>query len=244
MRKGFTVGIAAVLTTCGAALLLLTPQAGGRDARPAANGCDLADVQPGQPLELNAVRAHGLAKFVAMEKEIFHCRGAEGRVEEIRDVETFVELVKARSGRGTKTVDRRVDVVSCSKSLRTGRVVCRSTELPLGAMSNPLQGCSLTRGEYPFDAIRQPSDPVEMETVALGGKVVTVKAEKEILACPSGLAEVYLFTEVEESPTKVRDERGKAVKTLAPSAWRFSGIVCFKDRAHGAVIRCRTFAAS
>lgn len=244
MRNGVIGGAAAVLLVCTVVILVLTPLAGGTEAQSAVNGCDLADVQPEQPLEFNAVRAHGLAKFLAMEKEIFHCRGTDGRVEVIRGVETFVELVKAKSSRGTKTVDRRVEVVACSKNLRTGTVACRSTQLPLARMSNPLRGCSLTRGEYPFDPIRQPSDPVEMETVVLGSKVVTVKVEKEILACPDGLAEVYLFTEVEESSAKVRDSRGKSTKTLAPSAWRFSGVVCFKDRARGIVIRCRTFAAA
>lgn len=244
MYKGLAAGVVAVLAASGIALLLLTPQAGGREARSLADGCDLAEPQPGQPLELNAVRAHGLGKFVAMEKEIFHCRGTDGRVEEIRDLETFVEVVKAPADHGTKTVDRRVDIVDCRKNLRTGAVRCRSTEMPLASMANPLQGCSLTRGEYPFDAIKQPSDPVEMETLVLGKSVVTVKVEKELLACPAGLAEVFLFTQVEESKTRVRDSRGKWTNTLAPTAWRFSGVICFKDRARATVVRCRTFAAA
>jgi uncharacterized protein YjhX (UPF0386 family) len=244
MSKGLTGGVAAVLLIGALLLLFATPLAGGRHARSAAVGCDLADVQPGQPLELNAVRAHELAKFVAMEKEIFHCTAPDGRVEEIRDVETFVELVKAQSRHGTTTVDRRVDVVTCRKNLRTGRVRCRSTQLPLRPASRPLAGCSLNRGEYPFDPITQPNDPVEMETVLLGKTAVTVKVEKEILACPGGLADVYLFTQVDESPTRVRHSSGRRTKTLAPTAWRFSGVVCFKDRARATVVRCRTFRAA
>jgi hypothetical protein len=244
MGKGLTGGVAAILLTCALVLLVATPLAGGRQARSAATGCDLASVQPEQPLELNAVRADGLAKFVAMEKEIFHCIGADGRVEEIRDVETFVELVKAPSRHGSETVDRRVDVVTCRKNLRTGEVRCRTTQLPLPAAARPLAGCSLNRGEYPFDEIRQPSDPVEMETVLLGKTAVTVKVEKEVLACPGGLADVYLFTQVDESSTRVRDSSGRRKKTLAPTAWQFSGVVCFKNLAEATVVRCRKFRAA
>jgi hypothetical protein len=244
MGKGLTGGAVAVLLAGALVLLVATPLAGGRQAGSAATGCDLAGVQPEQPLELNAVRADGLAKFIAMEKEIFHCTGADGRVEEIRDVETFVEVVKAPSRHGATTVDRRVDVVTCRKNLRTGRVRCRSTERPLPSAAAPLAGCSLNRGEYPFDEIRQPGDPVEMETLVLDKTVVTVKVEKEVLACPGGLADVYLFTQVDESSSRVRHSSGRRTKTLAPIAWRFSGVVCFKDRARATVVRCRKFRAA
>jgi hypothetical protein len=187
------------------------------------------------------VRARGLGKFVAMEKEIFHCTGSTGRFEEVKDVETFVELVKKRDG---ATVDRRVDVIGCGKNLRTGVVRCNATELPLTAMPRPVEGCSLIRGEYPFEAIRQPTDPVEMETLVLGGTAITVKVEKEILQCPGGLADVYLFAEVDEALAKVRDRSGSATRTLAPFARHFSGVICFKDLANATVARCRVFEAA
>jgi hypothetical protein len=237
VRRGVAV---AVLACSIVSVLMLTPLAGGQQERVAA-GCALSDLQPGQPLELNAVRARGLGKFVAMEKEIFHCTGSTGRFEEVKDVETFVELVKKRDG---ATVDRRVDVIGCGKNLRTGVVRCNATELPLTAMPRPVEGCSLIRGEYPFEAIRQPTDPVEMETLVLGGTAITVKVEKEILQCPGGLADVYLFAEVDEALVKVRDRSGSATRTLAPFARHFSGVICFKDLANATVARCRVFEAA
>ena len=76
-----------------------------------------------------------------------------------------------------------VEEVACVKGLGTGRVTCGSTGVPLAKTDTPLTRCSPTSSTYPFPAVTQPADPVEMDTVVVGGLVTTIKVEKEIFYC-------------------------------------------------------------
>jgi hypothetical protein len=180
-------------------------------------GCRLAAPQPAEPLELNLVGvkvgSRQVAKAIAMEKEVFICESS------IKDVETFIEWVQARSGSGMTLPSLRVDQASCEKSYR-GLVSCKSRRVIVGPPSNPLKGCK------PLPMDRQPAAPVRMSSVVFDPLVTTVKVEKEIWACPRGIGDVYLFTEiVEATPGKVR-----------PSF--FEGIVCLKSESEAELVRC------
>lgn len=197
--------------------------------------CRLADVQPEEPLAMNTVVVNRLVKTIATEKEIFTCTDAAGDVVQIRDVETFVEIVEAARKRppGFVTIARSVRVAECTKDLEQGTVVCRSRAVSLGTTGRPLAGCRSVRGTYPFEPIEQPRRPLEMNSVVVGDLVKTIKVDKEIFECADTLiADVYLFTEI------VERSDGKTVRELATD---FDGIVCFKEPAEATVIDCRTF---
>jgi hypothetical protein len=217
----------------------LAPGAGGQQAPPA--GCALADRQPEEPLELNSVRVGNLVKTIAMQKEVFSCGTVAGSTGQVKDLETFVELVERQSKRDIVTVDRRVEVAECVKDLVGGAVRCSASNVPLGFEQAPLRGCSLRRGTYPFETIEQPRDPVAMNTVGVGKVVKTIKAEVETLDCRGVLADVYLFTEIIQAKTEARDSRNKKFWTVRPVAKRFDGVVCFKDEAAARVTRCSRF---
>jgi len=202
-------------------------------------------------------------KAVAMEKEIFNCFDAQGTLDRIRDVETFIEIVgesrplKAdepdrdkkggKSSAGSKnskggakgphveTVRTIVEQVACDKGLRTGRVACGSTGVPLATTDTPLTRCSPTGSTYPFAAVQQPADPVEMSTVVVGGLVTTMKVEKEIFDCAGQIGDLYLFTQIVEA------KHGPSFRTVAR---RFSGVMCFKNEARGELTQCKLFTPS
>lgn len=193
-----------------------------------------AEDQPDAPLELNLVGSRGLAKTIAMQKEIFGCFvSAGGTLRQVAaiDVETFVELVQRAGRRGIRTVDRRVSVAACTK--RTGgineppiRIACASRPVKLTTLPTPFPGCAFTR---------LPRDPVVMDTVRLRSRdrrfVKTVKLEKEIFDCDNEILDVFLFTEVVE---RQRDGDFEPVSTT------FDAIACAKERTtRGAVPRVR-----
>jgi hypothetical protein len=213
-------------------------------------------VQPEAPLKLNLVAVGKLAKTIAMEKEVFDCFDAQSTLSEIRDVETFIEIVEradnrrddrgkkrhrkriAHSGkpsRGLKTLSKRVDTATCRKNLTTGRVACATRRVPLGVTNAPLAGCTTTRSRYPFEPLTQPAHPVEMSTTVLDGRVVkTVKDEKEVFDCAGRIADVYLFTEIVEAV----DRRGSGFEGVART---FDGVICFKDEVRAQITACRLF---
>jgi hypothetical protein len=244
---------AAVLGAAGAICVVLVPSAIGGAASspsPIPNACQLQSPQPESPLRLNAVAVKRLAKAIAMKKEVFNCFDAQSKLSQVRDQETFVELVErsggksdARNGKERRahggkpprltTVAARVESVTCVKDLVSGRVGCKSEDVPLGTTDTPLAKCTTTSGTYPFDPITQPSHPVEMSTVVFGkGIVKTIKVENEVFSCSGQIGDLYLFTEI--------IEQAKA-DTITPFARQFAGVMCFKDEARARVVACKLF---
>lgn len=181
-------------------------------------GCRLAAPQPAEPLELNLVAVKigttDYAKAIAMEKEVFLCEGS------IKDVETFIEWVQVRSGNFMKPRAPTVEQASCEKAYPRGVVTCKSRRVTVGPPANPLKGCK------PLPMDRQPAAPVRMSSVVLGRLVKTVKVEKEIWACPRGIGDIYLFTEIVEAAP------GKVSQRL------FEGILCIKSESEAELLRC------
>ena len=203
---------------------------------PIPEGCQLQSPQPEAPLKLNVVPRKDLVKAVTMEKETFNCYDAKSTLAQIKDLETFVEVVEqSQGGRspGMTTVRVAVDAVTCVKDLKNGRVSCKSESIPLAVTDKPLTRCTPTRSNYPFALIQQPSHPVEMETVVSDDKLVTtIKVEKEIYDCSGQLGDLYLFTE--------RVEFADA-NTFRPVQRRFSGVICFKDETAAKLTACKVF---
>jgi hypothetical protein len=253
VRMRWWVVAAGVLGAAAAICVVLVPAAIGRDTAspsPIPNACQLQSPQPESPLQLNAVAVKKLAKTIAMKKEVFSCFDAQSKLAQIRDQETFIELVdrsaekgkagsgKAERGHGGKppsvtTVAARIESVTCVKDLVSGRVGCRSEPVQLGTTNTPLARCTTTTGTYPFDPITQPSHPVEMSTVVLAnGLVKTIKVENEVFSCSGQIGDLYLFTEIVE--------RAKE-STIMPLARQFAGVMCFKDEAKAQVVACKLF---
>jgi hypothetical protein len=250
-RRGRRRLIVAAALVVGAVGAVLAPLASGQQGpSPVPQGCQLQVPQPEAPLKLNLVAAGRFVKTVVMEKEVFNCFDGQTDVAQIRDVETFIELVgqvvkgkgkhpkaadKGKTGKpSVKLVAKRVEVVTCIKSFRTDRVSCGAKDMQIGATGTPLTGCSPRSGTYPFDPVVQPAHPVEMSTVVLkDGVVQTMKVEKEVFDCEGRIGDVYLFTDIVEAP-----HHGK---TIRPVAKRFHGVICLKDAGTAKVVSCRVF---
>jgi hypothetical protein len=242
-----------VLGAVGVCCVVLVPSAIGRagaSPSPIPNACQLESPQPESPLRLNAVAVKKFAKTITMEKEVFDCFDAQSKLAQVRDQETFVEVVERSgahssvhagkrsrghggAGPGLRTVAVRVESVTCAKDLVSGRVGCRSVAVPLGSTSTPLAKCTVTSGTYPFDRITQPSHPVEMSTVVLSrGLVKTIKVEDEVFSCSGQIGDLFLFTEILEQAKE---------NTITPFARQFAGVICFKDEAKAEVVACKLF---
>lgn len=221
IRRG---AVGAVVLTAAAALFLLLPF--GSSAQEPIQPCQQAD--PAEPLELNTVESGKLIKTVAMEKEVFNCFDAAGAsVSHVVDLETFIEILEAPVPGTVRVVDKRVEVTRCVKSFREGFIRCVARNIPLGeADQGIIATCRLPRERS------QPSDPVEMNTVASShfGVVKTIKLDKEIFDCGPFVGDFYLFTEIIEAPRKGG--------TLAPVEKRFEAILCFKNRERQDIDRC------
>ena len=232
MRK---LVLLSVVLVAGAVLASVSIAAGDDRAKArkaqAGSGCQPTNPQPSQPLEMNTVVVNGHAKTVAMEKELFDCQAQDGTVQFVRDVETFVEIIERATSTNVTTVARRVIIATCDKNwLPNGSVSCRTANITLGGLvGDALKGC---RPLPPGGVVRNPEDPVEMNTVVMGDFIKTIKVEKEVFACANGrIGDLYLFTELIE-------RRSSAAPIPAPFAERFDGIMCFKDPAQGVIERC------
>jgi hypothetical protein len=211
---------------------------------PIPQGCRLHAPQPEAPLKLNVVAARGVAKTIAMEKEVFDCYNERSTLQQIKDVETFIELVdhpasgKKQTAAGRKANPKpaptvSVTAVTCTKALANGRISCKTAAVPLGVTSAPLAGCSPMHGTYPFGPVEQPSHPVEMSTVFVRGLAKNVKVEKEVFDCGGRIGDVYVFT------TRTASLAGGA---FGRAATRFFGVICLKDEAKALVAVCKLFA--
>jgi len=237
MRKKVRWAAALVLLTAlGTTLWLVVPMASGGGATHAkkqADPCQLAR-QPASPLEENTVTVDDLFKTIAMEKEVFVCSSAVGEAPtELRDVETFIEIIELATRDGVRVVEKRVESATCVKAIAPNgtTVKCFTRPVPLEPAGNPAIPGNCT------PAPEQPSDPVEMNT-AVSPKdrfAKTVKVEKEVFTCGDLVADVYLFTEIIEAPSKT----DTGLPTVRPIAKQFEGIVCFKSIPEATVIGCR-----
>jgi hypothetical protein len=226
--------IAAVLVTGVGITVSLAGLATGQDGpSPIPLGCQLETPQPEAPLKLNVVAMGNLAKTVAMEKEVFDCFDAHSNFTQVKDVETFIEVVERAKGKSLSTVQKRIEGLTCLKDFATGRVSCKARDIPLGATSTPLAGCSPMQGTYPFERVEQPSHPVEMATTKVGGNFArTAKVEKEVVSCGGQIGDVYLFTEIIES------KKGDAFRIIAK---QFSGVICLKNAQTAELVSCKLF---
>src|SRR3954470_9949290 len=104
--------------------------------------CKLARPQPEDPLELNTVAAGGQAKSVVMEKEIYECSKSNGG-QQVRDVQTFIEIFESADEGGVATVATRVIAAMCVKDLDVGTVRCSHQSVPVGGtLTKPLADCN------------------------------------------------------------------------------------------------------
>ncbi len=236
VRAVTSAGVVALAAAVAIAVGPATAPASGERAAQADPECGLAEVQPEEPLAMNTVRVGNLVKTIATEKELFTCVDESGDVVQVHDLETFVEIVERRKGRGFATLARRVDVAVCAKNLSAGTVACGARTVPLRPTQRPLTGCSALRGSYPFEPIEQPRRPLEMNTVVVGDLVKTIKLDKEIFECRGLVGDVYLFTEIVEARVG-----GKGGPTMQPVSVSFEGIVCFKDPEAVRLVECRSF---
>jgi hypothetical protein len=232
-RRAAVVG---AMLGMGLFALTLFGGSGEGQAQPPPGTCELAvpPQGPEEPLEMNSVVFRELVKTVVMEKEVFNCTSQSG-LPQIKDVETFVEVVERRDGREMRVVDERVEVAQCIKNLGNGRVSCAANTVGLGpSQSQPLTGCS-----QPADG-RQPRDPVEMDTAVSGSLVKTIKVEKETFTCGGGpavaesIGDLYVFTEIIEAPEQTAERE----PTLQPVARAFRAIFCLKDEQTATVVAC------
>jgi hypothetical protein len=231
---------AAALTSGGviaAALWLVVPLAVGGGTKStraeATEPCQLVQPQPEHPLEANTVAVDALFKTVVMEKETFAC-SAEPTLPptQLRDVETFIEIVEASTPNGVKVVDKRVESATCIKGRAPGGWVVRCSTAPIDLV--PVESLTISGGCVPSQ--EQPTDPVEMNTaVGEKGRVKTVTVEKELFTCGGVVVDVYLFTEIIEAPSK-----STAGATIRPIAKQFEGIVCFKNVQNAKLISCES----
>ena len=226
--------VAAVLVAGVGVTMSLTGLATGQDGpSPIPLGCQLETPQPEAPLKLNAVAIGDLAKTVVMEKEVFDCFDAKSSFTQVKDVETFIEVVERAKGKNVGTVEKRVEALTCLKDFSTGRVSCKARDIQLGATASPLAGCSPMQGTYPFERVEQPSHPVEMATTPLKKDLVrTIKVEKEVVSCAGQIGDVYLLTEIVEA---------KTAKTFEATAKQFSGVVCLKNGQTAELVGCKLF---
>jgi hypothetical protein len=224
---------------CAVAAVPFASGGPGPSPSPIPEGCQLRAPQPDAPLKLNVVAVRKLAKTIVMEKEVFDCFNAQGALTQVKDVETFIEVVErarqtAKSKPGMAIVAKSAAAATCVKNLTSGRVSCRFDRLPLGTSQTPLAGCSLKSGTYPFEPVAQPKHPVQMETVSLpGGIVRTVKVEKEVFDCGGAIGDVYVFTELLERAV---------ANSFRPPVASFHGVVCLKNAATARITGCRVFA--
>ena len=246
-RGALAGAVIVVLAGAGALVTVFATKADGAGPSPSPSpipqGCRLHSPQPEAPLKLNLVATRGLTKAIVMEKEVFDCYDAQSTLKQIKDVETFVELVdrgphkKGSAAHGKRAVRApavSVVAVTCTKGLASGRVSCKTEAVALGVTATPLRGCRPTRGTYPFAPVEQPSHPVEMSTVAAGGGVVkTVKVEKEVFDCGGRIGDLYLLTQ------RVATAGGES---FGRARTRFSGFICLKNEATARVAQCKLFA--
>lgn len=193
--------------------------------------CSLADdsLQPDSPLELNHVASGTLVKTLAMEKEVFVCTDAEtGRITQVRDVETFVEVVEALvDNKSVRRLEIGLQVAECTKDFSAGTVKCRGSKRD-GSIAFLTPEVLDFRTCRPHENVAlQPRDPVEMGTAFLGRTwAKTTKVEKEVLACGERTVDLYLFTEIVERRTAFNAN----TFTMRPVGLpRFFAIVCIKD---------------
>ena len=192
--------------------------------------CSLADqpLQPEHPLELNHVPSGRLVKTIVMEKEVFECRDGEtGRVLQIRDVETFIEVVEAVINNDTvRRLEVGLQVAQCTKHFDKGAVACKGTEQDREIATANAQVLDFRQCQPHPNSDLHPRDPVEMETAFLGSEwAKTTKVEKEVLLCGENVVDLYLFTEIVER----RRPLSSSVQTMRPVGLpRFFGIVCIK----------------
>ena len=236
-RRRWLGGAVVAAGVVSAALVPFATGGPGPSPSPIPEGCRLHSPQPEAPLKLNLVAVRGLAKAIAMEKEVFDCFDARSTLAQIKDHETFIEIVqRAKGGKKptVKTIAVTVMSVTCVKDLKTGRVSCKSARVPLARTSTPLSRCRPTRSRYPFEPMEQPSHPVEMSTVLLHGKLAkTVKVEKEVFDCAGQIGDLYVFTELVEA---VRGSKG-----FAHVSTKFQGVMCFKNEARATLVSCSLF---
>jgi hypothetical protein len=210
--------------TSGATALAI---AQGRGPTPVVN-CALQR-DPLLPIELGSAVSGGLTKTVAMEKELFKCQSTVGaNPDVIRDLETLIDVVQARDG---KLIAITVELVTCDRRFPVGTIACAFRAVPLGPVTqNPLEGCSPDGDHFP-------NDPVEMNVVANGRTIKTIKLDKEWYRCPDGQRELYSFAETIET---LRLENGNPVG-FATTLRRTFGVVCVKDTPRGIIVGCRRF---
>jgi hypothetical protein len=216
--------------------VIVVPHATGAGPSPSPipQGCQLRSPQPDAPLRLNVVAVSNAAKTIAVNKEIFSCFDAHSQLTRIKDVETVIENVevgKVKRAPSITTTAESVVATSCTKDLQAGRLDCSSRAIPLGVTQTPLAKCTVTKGAYPFDAIQQPAEPLEMASAVLAnGLVKTVDVETETFACSGQIGDLYVFHE------KVELARKPHFPTVSE---QFQALMCFKDEATAQVTSCK-----
>lgn len=206
--------------------------------------CSVYGQQPEHPLEMNTIVsdprtsqfATPLVKHVIMEKFVWECFENPNTPEErrfIRDQEIFIEIIQRVQAGRTTTVEKRVEEAVCDKSFAANGAAgereplttqCSTREVPVAEVPSETFRC----GSPSEQDLRQPTDPVEMNTAitARQDTVVTMKVEKEILLCltdvsPGPFGHLFLFTEIVEQRAGAT-----GADSIRPIEKEFQGIVC------------------
>jgi hypothetical protein len=176
-----------------------------------------------------------VVKSLAMEKEVFTCSrdtngdGRLDRVVQVRDVETFIEVVENEINGKFIRVDLGIQVATCTKDFLKGTVTCSASQQDREIARNVSSGgpppVDLTRCQPHLDPALQPRDPVEMATAFVQKLAKTMKVEKEVLDCAGNVVDMYLFTEIFEQRVPLP---GANQSTMRPFSHDFLGIVCVK----------------
>src|SRR5574341_60399 len=191
--KYLAISAAALLVT---AFVLVQPAmqsayAVGIEGLPAYDNCNIRDAYE-DPISMNTVKNGQIVKTIHAEKEVFDCFLAQGNLEVIVDVTTYLEVYENITSQ--EVIETNAISTTCLKDESTATVIdCESDDVstsPVFVGSNCSEDTDITH-------------PQEMNTVNKGKLAKTVEAQKEVFFCQLNAntfkkVDIVLFTEIYE----------------------------------------------
>jgi len=197
--KYLAISAAALLVT---AFVLVQPAmqtayAVGIEGLPAYDNCDLrtdnGEAFPDDGISMNTVKNKDIVKTIHAEKEIYDCFLAQGSLEVIVDLTTYLEVYENITSQ--EVIETNAFSTTCLKDHNTATVIdCESAEI---STSPVFVGSGCTELDLDF--------PQEMNTVTKGKIAKTMEAQKEVFRCldingsdDDKKVDIVLFTEIYE----------------------------------------------